>query len=363
MGGTSLGYDPDLDIEDPATLRAVFYGIGSDGTVGANKNTVKILAEDPQVHAQAYFVYDSKKSGGLTVSHLRFGPHPIAAPWLVTKAGFVGIHDFTMLDKVDVLSTAQDGATLLLNAPQPPDQVWDALPAPVQQEIVDRRLRLFAIDADTVAREAGLPGRTNTVLQAAFFAISGVLPREEALERVKATIRKTYGRRGREVVRRNEAAVDSAVAALAEIPVPAAAADRARSAPVVPDAAPEFVRTVTAEMMAGRGDALPVSALPVDGTFPSGTTAYEKRRISDLVAEWDPDTCIQCGNCSFVCPHSVIRPKYVDAAALEGAPEGFSTRAAQRGRPAAGGVPAAGLRRGLHRLRPVRGVLPGEPAR
>ena len=223
VGGISLPYDPSLDIEDPATLRAVFYGIGSDGTVGANKNTVKILAEDPQVHAQAYFVYDSKKSGGLTVSHLRFGPHEIAAPWLVSKAGFVGIHDFTLLDKVDVLSTAQDGATLLLNAPQPPEQVWDALPAPVQQQIVERRLRLFAIDADAVAREAGLPGRTNTVLQAGFFAISGVLPRDEALERVKATIRKTYGRRGREVVRRNEAAVDSTVAALAEIPVPAAA--------------------------------------------------------------------------------------------------------------------------------------------
>ena len=325
VGGTSLSYDPDLDVEDPATLRAVFYGIGSDGTVGANKNTVKILAEDPQVHAQAYFVYDSKKSGGLTTSHLRFGPHPIAAPWLVTKAGFVGIHDFTMLDKVDVLSTARDGATLLLNVPSPPDQVWDALPGPVQQEIVDRRLRLFAIDADTVAREAGLPGRTNTVLQTAFFAISGVLPQEEALERVKATIRKTYSRRGREVVRRNEVAVDSAVAALAEIPVPASGGTGHALPLVVPASAPEFVRTVTAEMMAGRGDALPVSALPVDGTFPSGTTAYEKRRISDLVAEWDPDTCIQCGNCSFVCPHSVIRSKYVDASALDGAPEGFAT--------------------------------------
>ncbi|MET1074392.1 MAG: pyruvate:ferredoxin (flavodoxin) oxidoreductase [Umezawaea sp.] len=325
VGGTSLSYDPDLDVEDPATLRAVFYGIGSDGTVGANKNTVKILAEDPRVHAQAYFVYDSKKSGGLTISHLRFGPHPIAAPWLVTKAGFVGIHDFTMLDKVDVLSTARDGATLLLNVPRPPDHVWDALPGPVQREIVDRRLRLFAIDADAVARAAGLPGRTNTILQACFFAISGVLPQAEALERVKATIRKTYGRRGREVVRRNEVAVDSAVASLAQIPVPASGGSGHALPPVVPASAPEFVRTVTAEMMAGRGDALPVSALPVDGTFPSGTTAYEKRRISDLVAEWDPDTCIQCGNCSFVCPHSVIRSKYVDASALDGAPEGFTT--------------------------------------
>ena len=286
---------------------------------------MKILAEDPQVHAQAYFVYDSKKSGGLTVSHLRFGPVPIAAPWLVAKAGFVGIHDFTLLDKVDILPTAQDGATLLLNSPHPADQVWDSLPVPVQQEIIDRRLRLFAIDADAVAREAGLPGRTNTVLQACFFAISGVLPREEALERVKATIRKTYGRRGQEVVRRNETAVDSAAAAMAEIPVPAAAGSGHPIPLVVPDTAPEFVRTVTAAMMAGRGESLPVSAMPVDGTFPTGTTTYEKRRISEFVAEWDPDTCIQCGNCTFVCPHSVIRTKYVDGAALGDAPEDFST--------------------------------------
>ena len=321
---------------------------------------MKILAEDPQVHAQAYFVYDSKKSGGLTVSHLRFGPVPIAAPWLVTKAGFVGIHDFTLLDKVDVLPTAQDGATLLLNSPHPADQVWDSLPTPVQQEIIDRRLRLFAIDADAVAREAGLPGRTNTVLQACFFAISGVLPREEALERVKATIRKTYGRRGQEVVRRNETAVDSAAAAMAEIPVPATAGTGHPIPLVVPDTAPEFVRTVTAAMMAGRGESLPVSAMPVDGTFPTGTTTYEKRRISEFVAEWDPDTCIQCGNCTFVCPHSVIRAKYVDACRARGCTGGLLDAAAQRGRPADGGVPAAGLRRRLHRLWPVRGGLPGE---
>ncbi len=324
VGGTSIEYD-DVEIEDPQTLRAVFYGIGSDGTVGANKNTVKILAEDPDVHAQAYFVYDSKKSGGLTVSHLRFGPHPIAAPWLVTAAGFVGVHDVNLLDKVDVLSSARDGATVLLNAPRPADQVWDALPAPVQEEIVKRDLRLFAIDADEVARAAGLPGRTNTVLQTCFFAISGVLPQEEALERVKTTIRKTYGRRGREVVRRNEAAVDSAMAALAEVPVPSAPGHGHPFPAVVPLDAPDFVRNVTAAMMAGRGDALPVSAMPVDGTFPSGTTAYEKRRISELVAEWDPETCIQCGNCSFVCPHSVIRSKYVDGATLGGAPDGFAT--------------------------------------
>ncbi len=325
VGGTSLDYDPSFDVEEPETLRAVFFGIGSDGTVGANKNTVKILAEDPTVHAQAYFVYDSKKSGGLTTSHLRFGPHPIAAPWLVSAAGFVGVHEFNLLDKVDVLAVAQDGATVLLNAPQPAEQVWDALPEPVQQQIVDRNLRLYAIDADAVARDAGLPGRTNTVLQTCFFAISGVLPREEALERVKATIRKTYGRRGREVVRRNEEAVDSTAAALAQVPVPTQAGSGHPLPLVVPADAPEFVRTVTAEMMAGRGDALPVSAMPVDGTFPSGTTAYEKRQISDLVAAWDPDLCIQCGNCGFVCPHSVIRAKYVPGEALDKAPDGFAT--------------------------------------
>ena len=323
VGGLSLPWDASLDIEEPTTLRAVFFGIGSDGTVGANKNTIKILGADPGVHAQAYFVYDSKKSGGLTVSHLRFGPTPIRAPYLVTKAGFVGCHQMRLLDTVDVLGCAALDGRLLLNAPQPPEEVWDALPRPVQQQIIDKRLTLYAVDADSVARGAGLPGRTNTVLQTCFFAISGVLPREDAIARVKDAIHKTYGRRGAEVVRRNEAAVDAALAALHEIRVPAAAPSGHPLPPVVPADAPEFVRTVTAAMMSGHGDALPVSALPPDGTYPSGTTAYEKRRISDLVAQWDPDSCIQCGNCSFVCPHSVIRSKYYDGGALDGASEGF----------------------------------------
>lgn len=325
VGGTSLAYDPTLDFEEPDTLRAVFYGLGSDGTVGANKNTIKILGADPDVHAQAYFVYDSKKSGGLTVSHLRFGPHPIRAPYLVSRAGFIGCHHLGLLDTVDVLGCAVQGATLLLNAPQPPDEVWDALPGPVQQQVIDKRLRLYAVDADAVARAAGLPGRTNTVLQTCFFAISGVLPADEAVSRVKDAIRKTYSRRGSEVVRRNEAAVDATLAALHEVPVPVARTSAREMPDIVPADAPEFVRTVTAAMMAGRGDDLPVSAMPVDGTFPSGTTAYEKRRISDVVAAWDPDTCIQCGTCSFVCPHSVIRSKFYDGAALEGAPEGFGS--------------------------------------
>ncbi|MDF2146512.1 pyruvate:ferredoxin (flavodoxin) oxidoreductase [Knoellia sp. p5-6-4] len=323
VSGTSLTYDLDLDIEDPATVRAVFFGLGSDGTVGANKNTIKILGADPAIYAQGYFVYDSKKSGGQTVSHLRFGPHPVRAPYLVHRAGFVGCHHLGLLEKVDVLARAADGATLLLNAPQPPDLVWDALPRTVQQQVIAKGLRLFAIDADKVARDCGLPGRTNTVLQTCFFAISGVLPRERAIEQVKGAIRRTYWKRGSEVVRRNEEAVDAAVAALNEVTVPAATTSVREPLPPVPPTAPAFVRQVTAAMMAGRGDELPVSALPVDGTFPSGTTAYEKRRISDLVAEWDPSTCIQCGTCSFVCPHSVIRSKYFDEGELADAPTGF----------------------------------------
>jgi pyruvate-ferredoxin/flavodoxin oxidoreductase len=323
VGGTSIDHDPDLDIEEPETFRAVFYGLGSDGTVGANKNTIKILGADEGVHAQAYFVYDSKKSGAPTVSHLRFGPHQVRAPYLVSRARFVGCHQFTLLEKLDVLGVADRGATLLLNAPWGPDDVWDHLPGPVQQQVLDKGLRLFTVDATTVAREAGLPGRTNTVLQTCFFAVSGVLPRDEAVERVKEAIRATYGKRGAEVVRRNEAAVDATLAALHEVEVPGRAPSGRPLPPTVPAGAPEFVRTVTAEMMAGRGDALPVSAMPVDGTFPSGTTAYEKRRISDLVAQWDPDTCIQCGTCSFVCPHSVIRSRFYPADGAEGAPDGF----------------------------------------
>ena len=323
VGGTSVDHDVELDIEDPATFRAVFFGIGADGTVGANKNTIKILGADPHVHAQAYFVYDSKKSGAPTVSHLRFGPHEVRAPYLVSRARFVGCHQFTLLEKMDVLGVADDGATLLLNAPYPPGEVWDALPGPVQQQVLDKHLRVFTIDATAVARSAGLPGRTNTVLQTCFFAVSGVLPRDEAVARVKEAIRTTYGRRGQEVVRRNEAAVDHTLAALHEVSVPGRRTSDRPLPPTVPADAPEFVRTVTATMMAGRGDSLPVSAMPVDGTFPSGTTAYEKRRISDLVAQWDPDTCIQCGTCSFVCPHSVIRSRFYPEGSDDEAPGGF----------------------------------------
>ncbi len=323
VSGLSLPVGPPLDIEPEGTHMAMFFGLGSDGTVGANKNTIKILGADESTYAQGYFVYDSKKSGSRTTSHLRFGPKPIRAPYLLSQASFVGCHHMMILERVDVLSAAREGAVLLINAPFPPDQVWDNLPQPVQEQILAKRIRLFSIDATAVAREVGLAGRTNTVLQACFFAISGVLPQEVAIPRIKESIRKTYGRRGPQVVARNEEAVDQAVKNLHEIPVP----DRADSglpmvAPVPADA-PDFVREVTAEMIADRGDSLPVSVLPVDGTYPSGTAAYEKRNISQIVAEWDPDECIQCGNCAFVCPHAVLRMKYYPESALEGAPESF----------------------------------------
>ena len=325
VSGTSLTYDSSLDIEPPDTVRAVFFGLGSDGTVGANKNTIKILGAEDDLNAQGYFVYDSKKSGSQTVSHLRFGPQPIRAPYLVQHASFIGCHHFGLLDQLDVLGRAAPGATLLLNCRQPPDHVWDALPRPVQAQIVANGIDVYAIDAGKIARDVGLAGRTNVILQTCFFAISGVRPREDAISKIKATITKTYGRRGADVVERNEAAVDRALEGLHHIDVPDRVTAIRELPPTVPAHAPEFVRSVTAEMMAGRGDDLPVSALPPDGTYPSGTTAYEKRNISELVAVWDGDQCIQCGNCSFVCPHSVIRSKYYDPASLDDAPDGFGS--------------------------------------
>ena len=323
VSGLSLPYEPLLDIEPPSTVRAVFHGLGSDGTVGANKNTIKILGAEAGLHAQGYFVYDSKKSGSRTVSHLRFGPEPIRAPYLIEQAGFIGCHHFGSLDRIDVLGRAAQGAILLLNCAQPPDEVWDALPRHVQERILAKDLTVYAVNASQIAREVGLAGRTNTVLQTCFFAISGVLPRDEAIAKIKAAISSTYGHRGAEVISRNHAAVDRALAGLHRIDIPGRVTSQNVPPALIPADAPEFVRTVTGPMMAGRGDDLPVSVLPVDGTYPSGTAAYEKRNISDLVAEWDPGMCIQCGNCSFVCPHSVIRSTYYDESLLEGAPSGF----------------------------------------
>jgi pyruvate-ferredoxin/flavodoxin oxidoreductase len=325
VSGTSIDYDPSFDIESPDTVRAIFFGLGSDGTVSANKNTIKILGSEEGLHAQGYFVYDSKKSGSQTESHLRFGPDPIRAPYLVTAANVIGVHQFRFLDKIDVLSRAAPEAMLLLNCRHPVEKVWDALPQRVQEQILAKRITLYAVDADRIAREAGLAGRINIVLQTCFFAISDVLPREQAIARIKESVEKMYASRGADVLRKELAAVDGALNGLHRIEVPTLVTSTRTSAPTVPESAPEFVRTVTAEMMAGRGNTLPVSALPVDGTYPSGTTAYEKRNISELVAVWDSGSCIQCGNCGFVCPHSVIRSKYYDQSQLAGAPDQFDS--------------------------------------
>jgi pyruvate-ferredoxin/flavodoxin oxidoreductase len=291
--------------------------------VGANKNSVKIVAEDPGVHAQGYFVYDSHKSGAQTISHLRFGRAPIRAPYLVESANFIACHQASLVERIDVLRLAVEGGIFLLNTPHGPAEVWDRLPRSVQAQIVEKRLRFFVVDASGVARESGLGGRINTILQTCFFAISGVLSRDEAMRRIKASIEETYGAKGPDVVGRNFAAVDQALAHLFEVAVPLATTSTFERPPIVPPGAPEYVRDVASLMMLGRGDELRVSQLPADGTFPSGTAAFEKRNVSDLVAVWDPDLCVQCGQCGFACPHSVIRAKYYDEGSLASAPGGF----------------------------------------
>ncbi|WP_110648692.1 pyruvate:ferredoxin (flavodoxin) oxidoreductase [Salinicola peritrichatus] len=320
----SLDYDPTFSIESPEVTRAVFFGLGADGTVGANKNSIKIIGEDTPLYAQGYFNYDSHKSGAQTESHLRFGPAPIKAPYLIGQAQFVACHKFEFLQKLDVLDVAMPGGTFLLNAPYPAEHVWQHLPRSVQQAIIDKRLDFHVIDASAAARELGLGQRVNTILQTCFFALSGVLPRDEAIAHIKEAIRKSYGRKGEHIVQQNFAAVDGALARMYPVEVPAAvAADAAERPPLVPADAPDFVREVTARMFAGKGDLIPVSQIPADGTFPSATSAYEKRNVSDVVPEWRSDLCIQCGQCSFVCPHGVIRNRYYAESELAGAPEGF----------------------------------------
>jgi pyruvate-ferredoxin/flavodoxin oxidoreductase len=322
---TSLAYDPYFSTEPESVFRAMFFGLGADGTVGANKNTIKIIGEDPAFYAQGYFVYDSKKSGSKTVSHLRFGPHPIRSAYLIQAADFIGCHQFNFIYNMDVLANAAQGATVLLNSPYGPDEVWDHLPQLAQERIVERNLELYVIDGNRVARETGMGARTNTIMQTCFFAISGVLPRDEAIQKIKKSIEKTYGKKGEGVVRKNFEAVDHTLAHLHEATIPQGVTSEREMREVVPPEAPEFVQDVTAMMMAGRGDELPVSALPADGTFPSGTARWEKRGISELVPVWDPDICIQCGNCAFVCPHSVIRSKVYHNDYLQDAPEGFKS--------------------------------------
>ncbi len=322
---TSLTVDPHFTIEADTVTRCVFYGLGADGTVGANKNSVKIIGEDAGLFAQGYFVYDSHKSGAVTISHLRFGPDPIKAPYLIASAGFVACHQFEFLLRQDVLRLAAPGAVFLLNSPYGPEEVWDHLPRSVQQPIIDKKLRFYVIDATKTARDLGLGAYTNTILQTCFFAISGVLPRDQAIEQIKKAIKKTYARKGEIVIRQNFAAVDGTIARLGEVAVPKEANSSFDRPPIVPLDAPEFVRNVTAMMMEGRGDEIPVSLLPVDGTFPSGTAAFEKRNIGDLVPKWEEDLCIQCGQCSFVCPHAVIRARYYHEDKLAGAPQTFKS--------------------------------------
>jgi len=322
----SLEVDTSFRTEADDVVRAVFYGLGSDGTVGANKNSVKIVGEQTPLYAQGYFVYDSKKSGSTTVSHLRFSPRPITSTYLVQEANFVACHQFGMLEGVDVLGVAAPGATFLLNSPYGPDDVWDELPHEVRAEIVEKGLRFYVVDAGAVAREAGLGKRVNTVLQTCFFALADVLPVDEAIASIKDAIKKSYGRRGEVVLERNYAAVDRALEGLHEVRVPVEIGNGYHRPAPVPADAPDFVQQVTGMMIAGKGDLLPVSALPVDGTFPTGTAKYEKRSIAEEIPIWDPSICIDCAKCALVCPHAAIRMKVYDPAALDGAPEGFKSK-------------------------------------
>jgi pyruvate-ferredoxin/flavodoxin oxidoreductase len=322
---TSLPVDESFDIEPDDVYRAVFYGLGSDGTVGANKNAIKILGAGTDRFVQGYFVYDSKKAGTMTVSHLRVGPRPIRSASEIRSAAFVACHQFPFLERHDVLERAAPGAVFLLNSPHAPEAVWDRLPREIQERIVDLRLRLHVIDAGAVARDAGLGGRISTVMQTCFFALSGLLPRDRAVERIKEWIRRTWERKGEEVVQRNRAAVDEALRRLRAVPIPERPRWAARRPSPVPAEAPEFVRRVTAVLIAGHGDRLPVSAFPVDGTWPLGTARWEKRGIAPEIPVWDADLCIQCNKCALVCPHAAIRVKAYPGTALAGAPETFKS--------------------------------------
>jgi pyruvate-ferredoxin/flavodoxin oxidoreductase len=320
----SLDYDPTWTTEPKDVVKAVFFGLGSDGTVGANKSSIEILGSETELYAQGYFVYDSKKAGAVTVSHLRFGPRPIRSSYLIARADFVACHQFSLLDRLEVVESARQGATLLLNAPFEPGEVWRNLPREVQDEIIARELKVYTVDAGAVARDAGLGGRINTVMQACFFAISGVLPRDRALECIRRSIAKKYGRKGEEVVRRNLDALDVSLDHLYAVEVPREAEATRHRPPSVPDEAPDFVQRVTAVLLAGQGDLLPVSAFPVDGSWPTGTARWEKRGIAWSVPIWDTDVCIQCNKCTLACPHAAIRAKVYEPAALgDGAPEGF----------------------------------------
>ncbi len=324
---TCLDYDPSFSIAKPETVRCVFFGLGSDGTVGANKNSIKIIGEETDYYAQGYFVLDSKKSGSVTISHLRFGPREIRSPYLTGPgdANFVACHQFSFLERLDMLKYARQGGVFLLNTTYPAEQVWDHLPIEVQKTIIEKKLRFYVIDAYDVARKTGMGGRINTTMQTCFFAISGVLPRDEAIAQIKQSIKKTYGKRGEAVVQQNYEAVDSTLENLVEVQLPETVSGKLSRRKAVADEAPPFVRDVLGKIIASEGDELPVSAMPIDGTFPTGTSQWEKRNISLEIPVWESDLCIQCGKCVFVCPHAVIRQKAYDPALLKDAPPTFKS--------------------------------------
>jgi pyruvate-ferredoxin/flavodoxin oxidoreductase len=322
---TSISYNPDFSIEPTDRTRAVFYGLGSDGTVGANKNSIKIIGEETDNYAQGYFVYDSRKAGSLTISHLRFGPTPIHSTYLVNRANFVACHQFSFLERYDVLKTAQPGAVFLLNSPYSALEVWDHLPYSIQQTIIEKKLRFFVIDAFKIAKEVGLGGRINTIMQVCFFSLSNIIPIKQATKAIKNFIEKTYGQKGEKIVNTNFAGVDNALTNLHEVKVPDKATRKLSERSSIPVEAPEFVKKVTAKIIAGEGDDLPVSVFSPDGTFPSGTTQWEKRNIAQEIPTWDPNTCIQCGKCVMVCPHAVIRAKVYDPKLLSSAPHSFKS--------------------------------------
>ena len=322
---SSLDVDPGFDIEAPDIKRAMFFGLGADGTVGANKNSIKLIAEETGNYGQGYFVYDSKKAGAITISHLRFGPRPIRSTYLIKQANFVACHNTSFLDKYDMLASAGPGATFLLNTPFGKAEVWDSLPVEVQRQLIEKKLKFYIIDAFEVAKATGMGVRINTIMQTCFFAISGVLPREEAIAQIKKAIKKTYGKKGEAVVKKNFEAVDTTLANLHEVPVPArVTATRAMPA-TVSDQAPDFVKHVTAMMIMGAGDQVPVSAFPADGTWPVATSQWEKRNIALDIPVWDEAVCIQCNKCSLICPHAAIRPKVFDGRLLDGAPATFKS--------------------------------------
>ena len=333
--GRTISYDPSFRTEPDTVRRCVFYGLGSDGTVGATKNSVKIIGEGTSNYAQGYFVYDSKKAGSMTVSHLRFGPEVLRSSYLIGEADFVACHQFFLLEKFDMLKDIRPGGVFLLNSPYGADVVWEKLPRRVQEEILSKKLKFWVVDAYRVAKVAKMGAHINVIMQTCFFAISGVLPRDEAIERIKDAIKKTFGRKGDAVVQQNFAAVDQTLASLHEVEVPEMVTSSGAIGVPVPDEAPEFVKKFTAVLMANRGDELPVSAMPIDGTFPTATTQWEKRNVAIEVPVWDPDTCIQCGKCSLVCPHAAIRLKIYDPKHLAGAPPTFKSAEA-RGKEYAG---------------------------